>query len=86
MLSKFAWMLVLPYVVTASKNISQCWEVHGKESAIEICDKEYAEDLAAALNEAHRKNHPTKIAPVFKPSNFDYPSACGQEDCGKDPK
>ncbi len=93
---RFAWLFALPYVVVTSPGqqmgtikTAECWAIHYKESriAVDLCDtKEVCEDKAFLLNEAHERRHPKKIDPVFKSSNFDYKSACGQDDCGVDPK
>lgn len=122
-MTRWFWLLALPYVVTYSSHPDQCPEYHsvfrsfdckasetseikkGKISIIRFdgpagTTKEYMEDLAAALNEAHERRRSEKAEQAIseikfqsmvddaayrvKQNNFDYKSACGQDDCGKE--
>ena len=100
---KYAWLLVLPYVVTVTTYsfTSSGYPRYTNYRVDEINfhgNKEQAEDLAAALNEAHERRTHTKneITGVTDDkgkllywkgtTDFNYPTACGQDDCGKETK
>lgn len=99
-MKRLVWLLVLPYVVTVSSETYQFHDGPKALVNIHVgsfpCNlKEECEDLAVALNEAHAKriaSEPPKRKigfqtsfPVPSEKKFDYKSACGQNDCGKEP-
>lgn len=101
-INKWIWLLALPWYVVDSSHvyhsasgttdvIVHSWNIQGEE-----CNtKEYCEDLAAALNEAHERREKNKSQykhdwgekkihrPEQKPI-FNYKAACGADDCGKE--
>lgn len=95
MKTRWLWLLALPYVVISSQGKYQKAFCVSQDDEIFWCSgsKDRMEDLAAALNEAHRKRIRTEAGSEWLPnistSNyapFDYKSACGQDDCGQEPK
>lgn len=100
-MKRFYWLLALPYVAQGSPQAylkdNVLYEGGYHVGSIECgLNKEECEDLAAALNEAHSRRvseeaknlywKPAKPEKEIKrPEPFDYKSACGQDDCGKEP-
>lgn len=115
-MKRFYWLLALPYVVTIShhEGWQDTYRVGVSTSVFfDMQDRTMADDLAAALNEAHKKREddaflkrgsdslakmkkedslywkdskkvewedPVNISPITNKQ------ACGQNDCGADPK
>lgn len=75
-MKRFAWLLAGIYAVYPTKSMDQCWEIRkSTSSAITVCDKEMAFDMAELLNEAHERrtaNQPPKKKIGFDTSTDDF--------------
>lgn len=77
-IKRFAWLLVLPYVVTDSYTFEGRLSYHvgmSTSSYFIVPDKEVAFDLADALNQAHARrlsNQPSKKKIGFDTSTDDF--------------
>lgn len=79
--------ILLAFYVVVSKQ--DFYEVrHDSNSSIVVTDKAMADDLANALNEAHKRiEEKLEMEKWSKPQQFiNDRDACGQDDCGEDPK
>lgn len=86
-MKKFWWLLALPYFVRP--NGGSEYRILHNDNVVKVCgDKEECDDIAFALNEAHKKRH--EWGDENKdPKELNWlgnKSACGADDCGKDAK
>lgn len=95
---KLYWLLALTYVVNcAGKDRCIVEDLKGRQLTL-VIPRESAEDTAAALNNSHDNrmedtipslywaDPETQIKRPLQKKEFDYKSACGQDDCGAEPK